>query len=203
MDPTTQEPPEASYELTLEGEGVTVRRSIDASVAATILQMVVGGGVVTPVTRAAGTSSAHGPAAVPQPAIPGAPPAEGLFEELSPGEYVDEVEAKRNPDKIVAFASWINIYQGQETFTSDEIKELFDRAGEVMPKNFSRDFRWAQQVRWITESMQEKGSYRLTKRGKQAIDERFSSEIIKASRQPARRSRGSNGSNNESDDAEE
>lgn len=203
MDPAATDMPEASYELTLEGEGVTVRRSIDPAMAATILQMVVGGGgMLSPMTqRASGTT--RPPAATAQ-SIPGTVPQQrDFFEDLSPGEYLDEVEAKRNPDKIVALASWLKIYQERETFTTDEIKDLFDRSGEVMPKNFSRDFKWAQQVRWITET-RERDVYRLTKRGQEAINERFSPEIIKASRQPAgRRNRSANGSGSDSDGADD
>lgn len=114
-----------TYEFRLTGGGVAVERQVSEAQALQIVSLVMGG---EPAPRAAST----------------APPSSRATHRGSlattVGEYLDEVEAKRNPDKIVAIGAFLVDHLGKESFTREEVKAQFQHAGGTPPANFARDF---------------------------------------------------------------
>lgn len=167
MDDDEQMDPESSasgetYSLSLEGGGLTVQRDVSEAVAFEILRIVMSGGRGAPQER-------------------GVAPAVGRSDGRSTSlrEYFDEVQPKRNVDRILAIACYLDVARGVDSFGPDEVKKEFRRAGEAPPGNYSRDFRWAVSAGWIAET-EESGQYFVTQKGRDAVNAKFSDEIKKA-----------------------
>lgn len=84
------------------------------------------------------------------------------------GEYLDDVEAKRNPGKIVAIGAFLVDHLGKESFTLEEVKAQFQYAGGTPPANFARDFSLAVSNRWIAQAPGSAGNYFVTNTGRKA-----------------------------------
>jgi hypothetical protein len=166
-----QEPGPKSYKLTLAGDGLSVERDVTEDVALQILATVMGGGVPAgaPQRRAGRSAPAVGGAAVAT--TPG---------RLSLREHLDDVDAKRNVDKILAIAAYLRDQRGFETFDSAAIKKEFRNAGEAVPGNFPRDFRWAVTAGWVAAADDVPGEYYVTTTGDNALANKFSADIKKA-----------------------
>lgn len=97
---------------------------------------------------------------------------------FSPLEYLNEVGAKTNPEKILALAKYQSDYEkgGDGDFSSEEIQGLFERARQVMPKNFRRDFRTVMESAWIDGVSDKEGRYYITSTGEKVIGGNFSQE---------------------------
>lgn len=167
--------PETTYELTLRGPGVTIERKVPESIALTIIGTVMGGGQFV------------------RPAQPWSPPGAGMptgtaATGLTAGEYLSSVEAKRNPDKILAFGAFLMDEMGRETFTRDEVRAMFQSAAEPVPANFHRDFTWAVSNRWLGQQVGAPGAYYVTSTGRTALGNKFSTDV-KATTKLARRRR--------------
>lgn len=91
----------------------------------------------------------------------------------SPREALDTSGAKTNPERIVAFGLSTTQQGGKDTFTIDEIRPLFRRAGAAAPSNLSRDFVTAVTAGWIAESESVKGEYYVLDRAAGALDSGF------------------------------
>jgi hypothetical protein len=160
------------YAVTLKGEGLSLDRKVDVATARSVMNLLLGG------TASAGRQMGERGNTI------SVPPVQVIQHDerpLSLREYLDQVEAKRNPDKIVSIAEFLSFGEGQHDFTSEDLKGRFRTAGEAPPANFSRDFSWTIQNGWIAEDAQKPGVYYVTQRGKQAIEQRFSKEIKKKS----------------------
>jgi len=164
--------PEESYELTLKGEGMTVERKVTRDAALQIVAIVMGGRLPSSV----GTALPRRVSFEPTPAAPSPASSGGL----SLREYLDEIGASRNVDKILGIAKFITDEQSAQTFTPATVKSQFQRAGEAAPGNFTRDFRWAVTNGWIAEAQDVPGEFYITTTGMKAIAERFSAEIKKS-----------------------
>ena len=80
-------------------------------------------------------------------------------------EYMNRYVLKRNPDKILAIAGFLRDCHSKSIFQTGEIRNLFRDAGEVIPGNFTRDFRWTIHNSWIAEDPDKKGNYYITNTG--------------------------------------
>jgi len=99
----------------------------------------------------------------------------------SPTEFIHKYGPKRNPDKILVFAFFLEEVRSQDRFTQNEIKKLFVEAGEVVPANFMRDFKWAISSSWVTSDPSKKDAYYITNTGKNVVTQGFPKELIKKS----------------------
>lgn len=160
-------PEPVMYELSLKGGGITVEREIDEESALQILATVMGRGQASAAPRTTDKHSA--PTA-----------ARGSGRGRSLREYLDEVEPKRNVDKILAIASYLKVERDTETFDSNEVKKQFRSASEPVPGNYSRDFSWAVAAGWIAPAQDVPGDYYVTKKGDQAVAAKFSDDVKKA-----------------------
>jgi hypothetical protein len=157
-----------SYSLTLKGEGISVSRDVDQSIARAIMELVLGG--VEPPRPGTKTNERASSS-----------PTNAQLTRLSLREFLDQAEPKRNPDKIVAIGEYIIQHDKQPEFTRDDVKTRFRNAGEPVPANFPRDFTWAISNGWIAEDAHNAGQHYVTQKGKTAIAEKFSGEVKKKS----------------------
>jgi hypothetical protein len=117
---------------------------------------------------------------------------------LTVGEFLHEVEASRNPDKITAIAAYLKRHRGVGRFTRDDVRAEFPRAGEKVPGNYTRDFTWAVTNKWIAiDASAGEGEHYITGSGLAAVDAKFSAEVRKASRQKSSRRRTSRKKNDD------
>lgn len=167
--------PEATYQLTLKGAGVTIERTIPESVALSVISIVMGGDA--------------GPAPMPRRNPPATTlPGGGTGRPgVTVGEFMTAVEAKRHPDKILAFGAYLMDEMGRETFTRDEVRSMFQRAAEPVPANFHRDFTWAVSNRWLGEQTDTPGAYYVTITGRKALENKFAAEVKAATKLTRRR----------------
>jgi hypothetical protein len=90
----------------------------------------------------------------------------------APRESLDRSGAKTNPEKIVALGLHVLMEGGKETFSIEDVKPLFRRAGEAAPANMSRDVDVAVRLGWIAES-ETKGEYFVTDKALNVLESGF------------------------------
>jgi hypothetical protein len=93
---------------------------------------------------------------------------------LSPRDALESAGAKTNPEKIVAFALYVERQGSKDTFTTDDIKPLFRQAREPAPKNLSRDLDAAVRLNWIAQA-NERGEFYVTEVAADALESGFDS----------------------------
>jgi hypothetical protein len=166
----SQEPAADSFSVKLTGDGIQLERNIDQATALEILAVVMG--------RSAGSrTQERGESAS----------ATRRSTARSIREYLDEIEAVRNPDKILGIANFLISEHGYKRVTSADIKNAFPSAGETVPANFPRDLRWAVTNGWLGEDPTQRGAYYVTETGRAAIEERFSADVRRGTGQARRR----------------
>ena len=101
----------------------------------------------------------------------------------SPAEFIHKYGPKRNPDKILVLAFFLEEVRSQDRFTPNEIKKLFVEAGEVVPANFTRDFKWSISSSWVTSDPSKKNTYYVTTTGKNVVTQGFPKDLVKKSLQ--------------------
>lgn len=168
MDQPAPAPVEEEFELSLKGTGISLTRNVNRDEALQILAIAMG----------SGGGFATGPR---QPQEPRqhqqSPVATGSRMALR--EYIDQVEAKRNPDKILAIANYLVDHRKQESFTSEQVKGQFRAAAEATPANFARDWRWTITNGWIAPDHDVPGEFYVTSSGHEALAACFSQEVKK------------------------
>lgn len=97
-----------------------------------------------------------------------------LTPSISVREYLIDSEAKTNPQKILIFAMYLKEMAGNESFSIEEVKSLFRKAAEIVPKNFFRDVRASVKNGWITE--ESRGIYYVTSTGIGVAQSKFKSQ---------------------------
>ncbi len=159
---------EEEFDLSLTGTGISLSRKVNRDAALQILAIAMGSsGDIS-----AGTAYVErGQRQQPRSSVGG--------ERVSVREYLDEVEAKRNPDKILAIGKYLVAHRNQRSFTSEQVKAQFRAAGEAIPGNFPRDLRWAITNGWMAEDHAAPGEYYVTSSGEAALTAHFSKEIKK------------------------
>jgi hypothetical protein len=167
------------YQLTIKGEGLTLERTITEPQAFQVLAVLMGNATnVSATASQVMPSTAHLPGYSHTAADP---PPDGHLPVTTIGEYLVQKAAKRNPDKITAIAAYLKEYRGLDRFSREDIKAEFPHAGEVVPKNFPRDFNWAVSTKWIaSDSAAGKDQYYITGTGLAAVQASFSREVAKS-----------------------
>ena len=161
------------YRIVLTGEGLTVDREVDQPTALAILNIVLrdGAGALAPDLH-------PGPPVTPAGAELRGESGVATGGGLSVGEFIAQSSAKRNPDKIVSIGEYLT-RQGRSEFTIADIRPMFQQAGEPMPGNFMRDWRWTLAAKWIAPVAGNDKVFYVTNTGRQAVDGGFSAEIRK------------------------
>lgn len=179
-----------SYHVTLNGGGLALDREINEQQAWSVLAIVFGQQIAERPTdlprqehkTIQGTEKDQGDGRDDQ-----RPPTEPNIK-LSVGEFLRKCQAKRNPDKITAIGVYLLDQMAFSTFTRDDVKQQFQKAGESIPGNYSRDFTIAVASKWLSEDIDGTGYY-VTQTGRTAVDQRFPAESRKTFSSAASRKR--------------
>lgn len=157
----------SGYRLTLKGDGITVERDISEVLAKDIIAMILGGG-----TLQTGPKFPTSSTAMPQQNHSQQQNSSGVPRK-SLREYLNEVGARKNPQKILAIAGYLVKFTGKEIFSIADIKPQFKVASEPVPANLTRDFQIVSQNGWIAQDHEERKMFFITKTGLDALDNRF------------------------------
>lgn len=111
----------------------------------------------------------------------------------SPRQALLGSDAKTNIEKMVVLADFVCRRDGITAFSPKEIQIEFKKAGEPLPKNFTRDFSKAIQQGYVLEG-EEKGTYNLTDLATDALRDGFSTQqSITMTTSSRKKKRGSKG----------
>jgi hypothetical protein len=155
---------ERLYAFSLKGAGMNFAREVDEPTARALLHIALGG-----------------PAAVQdEQTKPASNRREQKSGSQSVREFLNEHQAKRNPEKIAAVGEYL-ASTGVSSFSKDDLLSQFRIARESMPRNFRRDLTWTVATGWIAEDPQNPGNFYVTQTGKNAVEGNFSAEIKKKS----------------------
>jgi len=189
VEPTVSSASErTTYELRLKGGGISVERQVTEEQALRVISLVMGNNLGRSVGGGGGPS---------QKATSSAAGAGASVGHSTVGEYIEEVGARRNADKIAAIGAFLMDSHDMETFTRDDVKGQFQNAGEAPPANFSRDFAVALSNKWLAQPHGVTGQYFVTKTGRTALERQFSMEgrrpAAKSTRRRPRKKAGASG----------
>lgn len=95
----------------------------------------------------------------------------------SPSEYYNRHAPNRNPDKILTLAGYIKEVRGVSSFHPNEVKTLFRDVVEVLPANFTRDFRNTIKLGWIAPDHTNKKNFYVTRTGIEVLANEFPKEL--------------------------
>ena len=172
---------ENEFKLSLEGDGISVKKSINRETALAILHSVMSEAPMTPQALpptvasppvAFDNISPDSPSQSSSSTLP--PTAKGKPKSLR--EFVNDCEPKTNAQVILAIAQFLAEHEGQDRFKRDQIRPKFPSAGEALPKNFSRDFQTTIDKGWIGEDPLENDSFFVTRTGEEQIKHGFRSK---------------------------
>jgi len=155
------------YRLTLKGDGITVERDISEAMAKDIIAMILGGGF-----HQGSPKQPVGNTAIPQ-QNQSKQQNGSNSPKKSLREYMNEVGAKKNPQKILAIAHYLVSVMGKELFSIADIKPQFRVASESIPANINRDFQILSQNGWIAPDHEERKMYFITQTGLDALAHKF------------------------------
>ncbi len=160
-----------AFSVSVVGPGVTIEKKVSQTQASEIINFLMTGKAPSsaPATAAGGSNSPVG----------SSNGAAAHTRRTSLREFLDDHEATRNPDKITAIGAYLEQVEGKDGFTRDDVRLKFRSAGESAPGNYGRDFSWAMQSGWIAEDPQNAGTFFVTKKGRAAIDAKFSRDVQK------------------------
>ena len=181
---------ESVYKVTIEGDGLIFEREISKEFGEKTLILILSGGnqsVLAP--NLFGTSSSQEEK----------PPLHKPPSDKSVREFLDDHNAKRNPDMITTLGLYLHDHNQQKSFTKKDILNAFEAAAEPAPKNFARDFRWAIKIGWVAERRDMKDNYFVTASGKNAVNTSFPDDLIKKTRVPLKPKKASSKKTQESD----
>lgn len=149
----------ARYRVSIVGNGLQFERDVPETVVRVLLEVAPGGDGTFSKHEASPNRNGNDRLRVGQP-------------EISVGEFLEETKAQRIADKIVSIAVYLKTHLGRESFDRDDIKMMFQRAGEAMPGNFSRDFNSAISSRLIAAGTTS-GEFYVTRTGEEAVAKKF------------------------------
>jgi len=166
---------ESVYKVKIEGDGLTFEREISKEIGEKILILILSGAdqSVT-IPKHIGVSSSQDDKSTPR---------KHSFD-ISPREFLDEHNAKRNPDMITALGLYLHEHNQQQSFTKEDILNAFESAAEPAPKNFSRDLKWAIKIGWVAEKREMKDNFYVTSSGKTAVNSSFPGDLKKKTTVP-------------------
>ncbi len=90
----------------------------------------------------------------------------------SPQDALEISGAKINSEKIVVFGIYALQEQNKTTFTLEDVKSLFQRAREPIPKNITRDLDTAVKTGWIAKS-ESSGEFYVTNKAANVLEVGF------------------------------
>ena len=180
---------EQIYTVELVGPGLSLKKELPEPVAHELLVWLLKGGRL----------QTQGAVMMPQPThaeVKGSPAPQPVGHTasavVSAREFMEQYSPGRVPDKIACFGLYLREHRNQREFTKEDLVGLFQDAADPLPKNLTRDIRWAQQIAWVAPSATNPDMYCLTKKGEDAVRAKFAKELVQKTRfsAPARRRNG-------------
>ena len=171
-----QQTDETKYTVTIEGPGVRVEQQVPKALLPQLMAMLIN--VHIPTATAALTQRS---------VVSGATSrlTESSDRPLSLMEYLEDINARRIPERILGMANYLTEVTRQSpggTFAKADIRPCFKAAGDPMPANFSRDWQLVVQAGWVAQESGDGDLYFVTRRGKTAISEKFSGQVDRIAR---------------------
>lgn len=114
----------------------------------------------------------------------------GSQSRLSPREALLQSTAKTNPQKIAVLGHYQANVTQHDSFSLEEVKAAFRKAGEPLPGNFSRDVSDAVSLGYIFEDESETGMYFLTDSATEYVQAGFPETSKKVKSQKLKREGG-------------
>lgn len=154
----------AKIKITLNGTGLAYKSEVDETIAGQILALCLSqktGATPKGITLPTGERKQPG------------------TQRESAAEYLNRHAPTRNPDKILTLAGFLKESHNKDTFEQGEIKSLFRDAGELIPANLNRDFKWVVSNGWIAPDPTKKGSFYITNTGFKVLHSGFPDELVK------------------------
>lgn len=136
-----------AFNISLKGPGVTIEREISEEVAQQVALFIL-------------TGATHHPRHT---------------EPLSLNDFLQQSNARRNPERFIAIAYFIKKYRNRISFDKNDLIDGFEEAGQKFPANFSRDFKAVKSSGWIAHKSGRPGTFYLTESGVSAVETKFSS----------------------------
>lgn len=153
--------------ITIRGEGLTYEKVVDKNTAGQIIALCL-----------SAEDEAHSNTKTDRPVFIGL----AGSQRESATEYLNRHVPKRNPDKILALAGFLKEFHNKDSFQQGEIKSLFRDAGEIIPANLTRDFKWTVSNGWIAQDSSKKGSFYITNTGMKVLQGGFPKDMVKKSK---------------------
>lgn len=150
------------YKLTLKGDGITVERNVSEQIAKEIISMVLAGDSRSSTTQQPTTSVSSQPSEL-----------SSTSKKKSLREYLNEVNARKNPQKILAIAHYLSTHMGKGMVSVTNIRPQFRLANEPLPANLNRDFQTAAQNGWIAPDHEGYKMFYITQTGLDALENKF------------------------------
>jgi hypothetical protein len=181
---------EQKYTVELVGPGLSLKKELPEPVAHELLVWLLKGG------RLQVSGMAVSPQQTPteiKALSPSAPTGRTETAFMSVREFMDQSSPGRVPDKLACFGLYLREHRNQNEFSREDLVGLFQEAAEPLPKNLTRDIRWAQQIAWLAPAPSNPDLYYLTKKGEDAVRAKFAKDLIQKTRfsVPIRRRSGS------------
>lgn len=159
----TQDTEAGDFTVEIEGPGMSVVRQTDGATVAGVVRLLFAGEngnglesmLVDKATADNGRAAGEGP------------PAEEP--QISIGEFLDQVGASNNFQRIAAIALYHREHLGEQFVAQRDLPGWFERAGRSAPKNLSRDVREAIKRRLIAERTEEDGQLFVTGTGEEQL----------------------------------
>lgn len=153
--------------ITIKGAGLSYEKEIDENTAGQVMALCLSSQDGSP------DSGTHGL---------GLPIRRSGSQKESAAEYLNRHAPRRNPDKILTLAGFLKESHNKDSFQQGEIKSLFRDAGELLPANLTRDFKWVVSSGWIAPDPVKKGSFYITNTGMKVLQGGFPDELVKKSK---------------------
>lgn len=149
------------YKLTLKGDGITVERNVSEQIAKEIISMVLAGDSRSSIAQRPSINKSPQPEWSP------------VSKKQSLREYLNEVNARKNPQKILAIAHYLSTHMGKGTVSVTDIRPQFRLANEPLPANLNRDFQTTAQNGWIAPDHDDYKMFYITQTGLDALANKF------------------------------
>ena len=139
-----------TFNISLKGPGISIEREISDQVAQQVALLVL-------------TGTTH-------PSLPAEP--------LSMSAFLQQSNARRNPERFIAIAYFIKKYRNRPSFDKNDLIDGFEEAGQQFPANFSRDFKTVKSSGWIAPKSGRPGTFYLSDQGASAVETKFSDKTL-------------------------
>ncbi len=179
-----------AFSISVEGEGVTIKKDVDPARARQVIDLLMGGSLPS---GPSASPAAHG--ATVQPGAGTQTPSARQMGRMSLREFMNDSQATSYPEKIVAIGTYLDVHEGQDSFSRDDIKTRLAQAREKAPGNLPRDFGVVLRNGWVDEDPKKPETFFVTNTGRQAVDQKFSGDVRRTP--PARPRRTTKGDGDE------